>query len=173
MFTFISRGEIHARVGALGTAANAVQAEIHLCACSILEHTREHGDYTAGELLMNSLPNGQRVKALAAWFREFSNGKLAFKRDPKSGSWAGDLAKGRTDADFRVDEAIVTSFADLTKEVDPSSITVKGIIKQISQRANDTEMHKDGVTPKVTPEARVLAAKLMVFIRENSLDKVA
>ncbi len=173
MLTLISRGDIHARVKALGASAVAVQAEIHLCACSILQHTAEHGDYTAGEALFNALPNGQRVKALAVWFNEFSNGKLKFARDPKSGEWAGDLAKGRSDADFRVDDAIATSFADLTREVDPKSITVKGIIRQISSRANDTEMFKDGVTPKVAPEAQALARKLMVFIIENGLDKAA
>jgi hypothetical protein len=169
----IGRGEIAARVSKIVTGAQNLQADIHLAACSILDHTREHGDYTAGEALLNGLPNGQRVKALAFWFRHFSNGKLTFKRDEATKLYVGVLQKARDDADFRIDEACETSFADLTNEQEPKSVTVESMVRNLSRSATNAEMHKDGKTPKVTPEARALASKIVAFVRENGLDKKA
>lgn len=170
---YISRGEISKRVATIVTSAVSLQSDIHLAACSILEHTREHGDYTAAETLLNGLPNGQRVKALAFWFRHFSNGKLTFKKDEATKSYVGVLQKAREDADFRMDEACETSFADLTNEQEPKSVTVESMVRNLSRSATNADMHKDGITPKVTPEARALASKIIAFVRDNGLDKKA
>src|ERR1700722_18713518 len=92
-------------IKSIGVTGHALQDNIHQAAVSCLDHAREFGDYRGALSLLNALPRGQRVQALATWFRHFSNKKLTFKLDPKSKSWEGDISKDRTDADFNVSEA--------------------------------------------------------------------
>ena len=172
-FQFVSRGDVHKRVARVVRISGKIESEIHLLACSIMEHTRVHGDYTAGEALLNGLPKGQRVKALAFWFRHFSNGKLSFKVDDSTKQYVGKLDKQRTDADFNMEGCIATSFADLTNEQAPVSVTVKSLLSGLKSKATNAEMHDDGITPKVTPEARDVASKILQFVRDNGLDKAA
>jgi len=171
MFTAIDRGSIHKRVDRCVRIAGKVESEIHLIATSILQHTQQHGDYTAGVTLLNGLPRGTRVKALAYWFKHFSNGKLLFKVDDETKLYVGKLDKDRDESDFKIDDAWATTFADLTNEVEPKSLTVEKLIKTLSRNATNSEMHDDGVTPKVTAEARELASKIVAFVRENGYDR--
>ena len=171
-FKFVSRGDVSKRVARVCRIGVRIESEIHLLACSILEHTRLHGDYTAGEQLLNGLPRGTRVKSLAFWFKEMSNGKLAFKIDD-SKKYVGDLKKDRNDEDFKMDAAVATTFADLTNEVAPVSVTVKSLLSSLSRKATNAEMFDDGVTPKVTPEARDVASRILAFVKENKLDVAA
>lgn len=172
-FQFVSRSDVHKRVARVCRIGVRIEAEIHLLAVSIMEHTRAHGDYTAAEALLNGLPRGQRVKALAFWFKHFSNGKLTFKIDDTSKQYVGKLDKQREDADFDIEACIATSFADLTNEQAPVSVTVKSLLSALKSKATNAEMHNDGVTPKVTPEAREVASKILQFVRDAGLDKAA
>ena len=169
---FIGRDQIHARAVAVAQAATATQGELHLVLCSILVHTRDHGDYTALETVMNGLPNGMRVKAINAWVRNFTSNKLTMKQDAKSKVWSGELRKDRNEEDFLIDDAVETTFADFTTEKEPSTITVKGLIKMLAKRAHDTETNQDG-SPKVSPEARKLASVLLGVVREQKLENIA
>ena len=172
-FQFVSRGDVHARVTAVCALSVKAQAEIHLLACSIMEHTRAHGDYTAAEALLNGLPRGTRVKALAFWFKHYSNGKLTFKIDDATKQYVGKLDKQRDDSDFNIAGCIETSFADLTNEQAPVSVTVKSLLAGLKSKATNAEMHSDGITPKVTVEAREVASRILAFVKENKLDIAA
>lgn len=129
------------RIGAVASSSAAVNEEIHVLAVSSLAHVRDHGDWTPVALLLNALPNGQRVKALAFWFRHFSAEKLIMRKADEG--WLGTLAKTRAKEDFDVDAAMLTTFGDLTVERDPSIATVASIVKKLKSGAK-REQFKDG-----------------------------
>ena len=64
-----TRSQIASRVARIVRVAGKVDAELHVVLCSILDHTREHGDYTAILPLLNGLPNGVRkpCKSSPGW----------------------------------------------------------------------------------------------------------
>lgn len=152
-------------IDTLAADAKSVQERIHVIACSTLDHARAHGDYTGCLRLLNALPNGQRVKALNTWFTHFSNKKLKFKFDKDSKTWVGEIAKERKDEDFKVAEAMETSFADLTNEVAPRTMTLEGLLKWLERQSNNSDTNADG-TPKVSDDARIAAARLVASGRE-------
>ena len=151
------------RVLKLGASSKEVQAEIHLLGCSTLEHMQKHGDSTGATMLMNALPNGQRVKALALWFRHFSNG--AVNMTEKKGTWSCKLKPGRKPEDFDIDGAIATTFADLTTERDPVTLTLEKFVKSLERTANNEEVFDGTDTPKVSPAVRNLAAQYVKAYR--------
>lgn len=165
--TLMTQADLLAAIPLLKNDAEALQARIELCACSGLDHVRAHGDTTGVLALMNALPRGQRVKALAFWFKKFSNSKLIFTFDKKAKNWTVKLSKQRLDSDFDVAGAMETSFADLTDERDPQSVTIDSIVKALENKATNSENFDGTETPKVTPEARAFAAKLVAFAREQ------
>jgi hypothetical protein len=167
----VGRGSIHARVARIGRVSQRVEREIHVLAVSIMVHTVQHGDYTAGEALLNAMPRGLRVKALAFWFKNFSNNKLTFslaKEGDRQGQWVGKLDKDRTEGDFALEQCAVTSFADLTNEKEPVTVTVESLIKMLRNKAANAELNDDG-SPKVDPRARDVASKLLKFVEDNRL----
>jgi hypothetical protein len=161
MITLIEASAIGDFIANLGKKANEVQADIHVAACSCLDHVREHGDTTGMVKLFNALPNGQRVKGLAAWVSNFSSKKLIMAQDDNK-VWVAKLASKhkREDTDFNISGACEVTFADFSQERDPVSMTVERLIKTLKRNATNTETHADGITPKVTPEARDAASKL-------------
>lgn len=155
----VNREKAATMIVELGTAARNVQATIELIGCSALAHMRDHGDYRTAVQLMNALPNGQRVQALAVWFREFSSNKFTVSFDNKVGQWVGKLKKERTAEDFRVEEAMETSYADFTKERTNRTMGVTQLLSYLKRVANNTDNNPDG-TPKVDAATRALASKL-------------
>lgn len=168
----LSLQETITRITSLGTKAREVQEEIHLLACSSLAHARDHGDIRPMQSLLNALPNGQRVRGLVAWARNFSSKKLSIKQDAQK-AWVVEIQSQRTEIDFKVDEAMLTTFADYTNEKDPTSVTVESLIRNLMRTANNDEMHADGITPKVSLEARAVAAKLLSGYRADQASKAA
>jgi hypothetical protein len=168
----LSLQETGPRIEALAISAKAVQEEIHLIAVSCLAHARDHGDIRPMAQLLNALPNGQRVRGLVAWARNFSSKKLGIKQDDNK-SWIVEIQSERVPEDFKVDEAMNTTFADFTTEKDPTSVTVESLIRNLTRTANNDEMHTDGITPKVSLEARAVAAKLLSKYREDQASKAA
>lgn len=168
----LSLQETGARIEALAISAKNVQDEIHLIAVSCLAHSRDHGDVRPMAQLLNALPNGQRVRGLVAWARNFSSKKLTIKQDAQK-LWVVEIQSERVPEDFKVDEACGITFADFTTEKDPQSVTVESLIRNLSRTANNDEMHTDGKTPKVSPEARAIAAKLVAAYRDLQVTKAA
>jgi len=170
LIDLVSVSDIMPRIATLHTDAARQQQEIHLLACSSLDHIRQHGDSTAMVALHNALPNGTRVKALALWAGAFSNAKIQMKLDKATGEWTCKLAK-RTDADFDMEGAMEISFADYSTERDYTTLNIKAFIKGLARTASNTAKFDGTDQLKVDPAVNALAAKLNNFIRDNGLDK--
>ncbi len=158
-FTILDQATCGKKIDRIRKIGSALQQEIHVVAVSTLAHIRDHGDYTLAVRLLDALPNGQRVKALAHWFGHFSGGAAKFAFDKKSDGWQCSLAKARVPEMFDIDGAYKTSFADLVAEKGYSTLTVKGVIDYLKRKANDDGANPDG-SPKVAEDARILMAKL-------------
>lgn len=154
-----TRSQIGSKVARIVRVAGKVDAELHVVLCSILDHTREHGDYTAIEPLMNGLPNGQRKEAIVAWVTHFSGKQLVLSQNKKTKIWKGDLVPNRNQDLFDIPGAMAVTFGDFTKEPKATTLTLALLIKMLEQKSNDSKLNEDG-SPKVDPEARAIAAKL-------------
>ena len=158
---FLDQAQTGELINSIKRRAASVQKDIHQAAYSTLDHIRCYGDYTLALALLNALPNGQRVKALALWYKHFSGGKFSPRQDKKQGNiWVGSLAKDRQDSDFNIDEAVATSFADFSAEKDPQQVTVATLVKYLEKLAGSEATLPNG-EPKVQPEAMALAQKLL------------
>ena len=169
----LTQAEALAEIPLLASDAASVQTRIHVVGCSTLDHVRAHGDTRGVTALLNALPNGQRVKALGAWYRAFSNNKLIPKLDKKTGVWSVELSKKREDADFNVAGACEVTFADFTVERDPVSVTVESLVRNMVRMANNTDTHDGTDIPKVSPEARAVAAQIVAFMDAEGIRKAA
>lgn len=159
----LSQAAANEAIAGIKTSAHKLQAEIHQVAVSTLDHAREFGDYRGALALVNALPNGQRVQGLVEWFKGFSNGKLTFKQNADK-SFTAELKKDRVEADFQIELAMLTDFGAYTKEATPKTFSVDALIKMLEAKANNTELNSDG-TPKVSPDARTVAASLVASYR--------
>jgi hypothetical protein len=159
-FTILDQAACGKKIDRIRKIGKALQNEIHVVAVSTLSHIRDHGDYTLAVRLLDALPNGQRVKALAHWYGHFSSGAATFSFD-KSGGWGAKLLKARTPEMFDIEGAIETSFADLVEEKGYSTLNVAQVVAYLKRKANENGVNPDG-TPKVAPEAREMLATLWV-----------
>lgn len=159
-----TQSQIGSRVARIVRVAGKVDSELHVVLCSILDHTREHGDYTAILPLLNGLPNGVRKQAIVQWLSHFSNKMLTARLDNKTKAWVCELAKDRQDSDFDIVGAMAVTFGEFTKEPEPTTLTLAMLIKLLEKKAVDSSLNKDG-SPKVSPEAQELASKLVRFAR--------
>jgi hypothetical protein len=160
----LTPAQVVAGLPTLRASAVELEANIHQYAVSTLDHCREHGDYRGAVGLLNALPKGQRVQAVAAWFREFSSGKLALTL--KDGAWGAQLRGeiATREADFRVAESMLTTYADFTKEVAPKALTMAKFLASIERVANDTSTLPNGAR-KVPEAVAEVAAAMIAGIR--------
>lgn len=142
----------------LGSRAASVQADIHVAGCSSIAHMRDHGDYRCALQLLNALPRGQRVQGLAEWFRAFTSKKFSVTYDAKERAWKGSLKKERAPEDFKVEEAMLVTFADFTKEKVARTMTVEKLLAYLTRVANNTDTVNG--KPVVDEPTRALAARL-------------
>lgn len=149
-------------IAKIGRVSNIVQSQIHVAAVSCLAHARDHGDYTLAVRLCDALPRGTRVKALAFWFSNFSSGKLSLSAG-KAG-WQASLKKDRSDEDFDLIGAEATSFADLTNERDPKTMTLEALLKYLERKANDDEVLSSG-EPRIAADARAAASRALAYLK--------
>lgn len=153
----------------IGRIGVKLELHIHRVAVSALAHVRDHGDTTIATNLLNVLPKGQRVKALAYWFGHFSNNMLKLTQ-AKDQSWVAQLDKKRMESDFNVDGAAAVSFAELTAEKEPGkTFTEEQLIKKLKAWANEDGFFEDGITPKVSEGARDLAAAMVAQLERPKL----
>ena len=160
-FPILDKATIGKKISRIKRTGQALQQEIHVVAVNTLIHIRDHGDYTLAINLLDALPNGQRVKALANWYRHFSGDAVTFNFAPDGEGWAGKLAKKRDDSQFDIEGAIATTYGDLMPEKGYSTLTVAGVLSMLKRKANEDGLNKDG-SPKVEPAARELMADLYV-----------
>lgn len=142
----------------IATTAKALQSQIHQCAVSALAHTFESGDYRSVTRLLNALPNGQRVQALAVWFEAMSEKLLVIKK--ANGSFSVALVDGwKAKLEAMVVEellevAMATDYGAFTKESKPTAMTLEKMIKWLEAKAQATD-------DDVEPAAKAVAAKLV------------
>lgn len=162
---YLSIEECTKSIGEIRGNAKSLQAQIHLVAVSTLVHVRDTGDTRGMLALVQALPNGQRVEGLKAWATGMSSGAISFGKNADTGETTIKLAKERTPAMFLIEQAEVTDYGSYTKEAKPRTFTVEQLIKQLSSRANDTELNVDG-SAKTSPEARLLASRMLKSYNE-------
>ena len=165
----LSQSEVVGVIATLGADATKIQAQIHLSAVSTLAHIRDHGDTRGATQLLNALPNGTRVKALAQWYRHFSDGAMTLRQAPDSKAWECKLAEKRVSEQFDVVAAEATTFADLTVERDPVTLTLDKFIKSLARTANNDDLFDGTTQPKVSPEVRAVAARMLASFRASEI----
>lgn len=159
----MTQADVTKLIDSIGSRGTELQSDIHTAGFNTLDHARVHGDYTGIERLMNALPNGQRVKALAAWYRGFSTGKVSLSQDKSTKAWVvnKDRFSGRTDADFNMVEAEQITFADYTTERDPVTLTVEKFLAGLKRTATNAANFDGTDVPKVDPKVRAIASVLV------------
>lgn len=161
----------------LRQAAGDVQDRIHQIAVSAFNHAFVHGDNTLCTRLCDALPTGQRVKALAFWFGHFSNGALTLSRDPETKSYRcnKDRFARRADLVTNVDRAtelaMETTFADLTAEKDPKTLTLSQWLKSLKRTATNAENFDGTDVPKVSAELRAVASTVVAMVEKAIAEK--
>lgn len=165
----LTQGDVAKLIETIRERATTVQADIHQAACSTLDHARAHGDWTGITRLMDALPNGQRVKALAYWYGHYSNGKVSLSRNKETGAWQvnRDRFATRVDEDFKVDQAMETTFADLTVEKDPQTLSLAKFLKSLSRTATNAEKYDGTDIDKVSPRTRAFASRLVALSKAD------
>lgn len=171
----LTQKDVVTLIDQIGERATALTADIHLAACSTLDHARAHGDWTGITRLMDSLPKSQRVQALKVWYSEFSNGRVSLSIDPDTKSWRVNKDKfgGRVEADFRVDAAIETTYADLTKEKDPTTLGLVKFLKSLERTATNAENFAGTDVPKVSLATRDAASRIVAFVKGDATIQAA
>jgi hypothetical protein len=165
--------EMNTTIGRIKAAGGVLQARIHAVAVSTLAHIRDHGDTTIAARLLDALPNGQRVKALAHWYSHFSKGMAVFSIDKKTKQWVCKLSDKRVVTDFDIDAASATNFADLTTEKSPETMTVEALDKWLSRVASNNDMFPGTSIPKVETKAQVIASELVAVLRAKRAERAA
>lgn len=156
--------EIDSAIAGIRTNGAAFERTVHECAVQCLILVAEHGDWTKGADLLNAVPKGMRREGLSLWFTHFSNKKLRFQLDKDSQLYRGRLDTDRAVADFDVEGANETTFADLTSEPKVSTLTLEKFIASVERVANNTKKNADG-TAKVDETTRATAAFLVAQYR--------
>lgn len=140
-----------------------IEHDIHVAAYSTLCHIAEHGNTTQAAALLNALPQGMRVKGLAAWYKGMSNGMLHFHKDKATKQWKATLEKDRKLSDFDLIKAETVTFATYTEEKDPQQTTIETLRRYLKRLAENTSEITAGV-PAVAEDARKLAASLLAAV---------
>lgn len=69
--TFSTGEELDKAIATVARKAASLQQEIQVVSVGVLLHAHKHGDYTKAQLLIDSLGEGVRSKALVEWFMQF------------------------------------------------------------------------------------------------------
>ncbi len=160
----LTPAQVTAGLPTLRKSAEELTANIHQMALSTLDHAREFGDVRGIASFLNALPKSQRVQAVAAWFRKFSNNVVKLKLS--EGAWSAEIRKDRAKdgSDFKMADADETIYADLTTEIAPKALTMAKFLASIERVANSTEILTNGAR-KVPEEVSEIAAAMIRQIR--------
>lgn len=165
--TLLNQTECDKLIDRVTSSSQSLTSDIHIAACSTLDHIREHHNYTGALKLLNGLSNGVRVRAVAAWYKGFSNGKFSPGLNPKTKQWQADLAKDRTENDFDMEGAQSVTFAEFTVEKDPTTLSLEKFIKGLKRTATNTGNFPGTAVPKVSAETRAVALKIVQFVQSE------
>lgn len=71
--TLLNSTQMDAAIKSIAGRGAKLQADIHQCAVSVLDHFQMHGDTTLINRLVLALPKSSRTNALVAWALHFGN----------------------------------------------------------------------------------------------------
>jgi len=125
--------KVAALISVIAKAGQKLDENIHLAACSSLQHAELHGDTTLATKLIEAMPKSGRSKALIHWFVTY--GKLAFKKDNTFG-----LDKGKSKK-WDVDSAIAMPFWDLIPEPEVKDLTIEALIGFVKNKIAKAQDH--------------------------------
>lgn len=131
-------------IKSIATRGQKLDADIHLAACSCLNHAAEHGDVTLASKLILAMPKSSRAKALIHWFETY--GKLTFKKN--DGVFGMNKGKSK---EWNVPAAIEMPFWKLVPEPEVKDLTIEALVKMVKSKitkAKDTGHIGDGFTIK-------------------------
>lgn len=74
-----TKADIDAAITSINNRGKKLDADIQLCALSVVAHVGKHGDVTVANRLYTCMPNGSRRRALAEYLMAF--GKLSANAD--------------------------------------------------------------------------------------------
>ena len=169
----MTMGDTAKLIDSIAERGPTLQTDIHTAAVNSFNHAFVHGDNTLCTRLLDVLPNGQRVKALAFWFSHFSNGALTLSVDAETKAWKVNKDRFARRADLvpdvqgATDRAMETTFADLTAEKDPQTLTVEKWLKSLKRTATNAENFDGTDIPKVAPALRALASNIVKVVEEQ------
>ena len=125
------------KITSIRTRGRKLDADIHTTALSCVYHAEQHGDVTLAERLMDSMPNGSRVKSLAVWLEDFF--PMSVKKDKESGNWKVSLKKDRSAEDYQYEKAEADPFWQHSVERDPRPLTVEQVLAAAITRLGKVE----------------------------------
>ena len=116
------------------TRGKKFEKDVHIAACSVLNHVQLHGDITLANNLIKAVPTLARKNALRDWFMAF--GKLSY--DAKNKTMTYDKTKVTLQ-----DEANETPFWEFKPEAEYVPFDLTAAIQNILNRAKKAAEHGD------------------------------
>jgi hypothetical protein len=177
--TILNQTEVNVLIDKIGSVASVLQTDIHQAGCSVFSHSFVHGDNTGVTRLLDKLPNGQRVKALAHWFNHFSNGALTLSVNPTTKGWQVNKERFARRADLipnlqvALDKAMALNFADLKPEVGHDTLTLKQFLKSLKRSATNVAYFDGTKTLKVSKEVNIVASQMCKLIESYMAEQAA
>ena len=137
-FAYIKDGKTLGRkIASIGKRGKTLDTDIHVAACSSLFHAvidcgngEGSGDPRHLALLMNAMPQGSRVQALAKWARDHAPVTVEFD---KAKGWSAKCKAGWKDLEQSVEAACETPFwAHSEESVKAKPWTAEQLIRQLT-----------------------------------------
>ena len=147
-----------------------VDETVHVLACSALTHAAEHGDSTLCTMLVNAMPKSGRKAALVEWFITFGGIRWVtigeeskFKKVDKK--------------PYKLEDAYVTAFYDLTVDRVPKPFDFPMLLKLIEKATAKVEKSKEEGNLSVNSESYTrlneAVSKLLLEVRPESIMEAA
>lgn len=142
---------IDAAIKSIQTRGKSMDRDIHIAACSILNHVEKHGDYTKAIKLVNAMGQSARKNALKDWFLAF--GKLSWNAETKDFTF-------NKNAVTMLSEAIAMPFWDFKPEPEYKPFDFNASVQAILSKATKAVERGD-----IVPQDKIEALRKLVEVQ--------
>ena len=147
---------LEAGIVSIHTAGQTLQTQMHLVACSVLQHVGKHSDTRVLMKLINAMPDMSRKNSLIQWFETFGNVKYSTEgktfvivkdKAVKLGTaidkpfWKFKATEGVTYEPIDVAALVAQTIAKLTKDAEKTKRDHTGLIKALKAGLETEIMH--------------------------------
>lgn len=146
----IGAATIGKAIASIATRGKKFEKDVHIAACSVLNHVELHGDITLANKLIEAVPTLARKNALRDWFIAF--GKLGY--DAKNKTMTYDKNKVTLQ-----DDANDTPFWEFKPEAEYVPFDLTAAIQNVLKRAQKAAEHGDKLD---TEKLKALSALVTV-----------